>query len=60
MQDGKITTLIDKDVKQLTTMYKDRQYERNRKNVQQIYNQIEEYRRQIAELMAASDDESEA
>ncbi|KAM3144044.1 hypothetical protein pb186bvf_003808 [Paramecium bursaria] len=58
-KESSITIKVDKDIKALTTSYRERQYERNRKNVVQIHKQIEEYRKLIDEKLEASDEESD-
>ncbi|CAD8181051.1 unnamed protein product [Paramecium pentaurelia] len=58
-KDTNITTSIERDIKLLVTSYKEKQYERNRKNVLQINKQIEDYTDQIKNQQTPSDDESE-
>ena len=38
---------------------KERQYERNRKNITNIYNKINEYRKEIEEKLTGEDSESD-
>jgi len=49
--------LVTKDKEAYKKSYEERQYERNRKNVKNIKEKVEELRRELNGIMAYEDDE---
>ena len=58
-KEGEITRLINQDVGVFQTQYKDKQYQRNRNNIMNIHNIIEQYSEKFRAMMNGSDDDSD-